>query len=668
MKKLNKYPNGGQNVVDFLGNYGKAIADTGLSTIGMGDVINQDSYKGNSAKAFNTVSNITGGLAKTALPMVAGMVAGPMGGMAAQGIQGVGSQVNNQIMQDQQQNMMKMGGLNIYANGGMPNSEVESEENSITPNGDFTQYDGPTHENGGVPTNLEQGEMVFSDRLKLGKKTFAHLNKANNTNKEDKMLENEKSNRLQKLTAQLMKEAKMKQSMKLFETQEALKQAKVESYAKRMGVDSNKFSFGGINKFPGGGTKGGRIDRSLYAAQLTANPVGNNYTSIGNDFKDPYREAGINSNLTNTGFIKGAVDSKGYPTYTNAGGEQFMRNEANTHYVNFGKGDFSDPSSFAFGKKTAMPVNTMTANIGQRGPIEVAPMTNNVRQPLNFNNPGGVYNPNNGTTYTTDPNASGAQVIQPQIVKQAYGGVYNKYPYGGRNAEQDAMIQDSTNYNNKQQNIANDNGNFGMYSKDDQNALNGVNPTQGQGTNWGNIAKQGALALGNNIGNIYDLARGNKTEVQKYDRAGASLTNPNDELRYNDQVFAGAKEDIRNASVGNSSTYIQNRKDLAINQMSTNARIKSQYDNQNAGIQNQNNQFNANISKQEQDANAMNRASSRNLQGQALSNIGQNIMGQYRDSNMQNRDQDMLGIIQGQYPQGMNNPALAAYYQKNGRR
>ena len=147
------------------------------------------------------------------------------------------------------------------------NSEIEKQENVVAPNGKFLQVNGSSHEEGGVPVNLPGNSMIFSDRLKLGKKTFAELNKVNNTSKEDKILESNKYGNTSKRTAELMKFAKNKNSEELFNAQEALKQAKVEAYAKKMGValpqaqktpeEGMQFAMGGV-KLPmyplGGGT------------------------------------------------------------------------------------------------------------------------------------------------------------------------------------------------------------------------------------------------------------------------------------------------------------------------------------------------------------------------------------------------------------------------------
>lgn len=131
------------------------------------------------------------------------------------------------------------GGIQQYVDGGMgPNAEVEKQENTVAPDGTFTQYNGPSHEDGGIETTLDQGEMIFSDKLKpIGsKKTYAQLNKSFNTQKEDELLNDPKTNAVQKLTAAMMRRAKLTQSIALFQNQEQQKKAKVQAYADKMGV------------------------------------------------------------------------------------------------------------------------------------------------------------------------------------------------------------------------------------------------------------------------------------------------------------------------------------------------------------------------------------------------------------------------------------------------
>lgn len=68
-----------------------------------------------------------------------------------------------------------------YANGGNVDVELEKEEVVQTPDNELIEFDGPTHENGGIDTDLPVGSRVFSDRLKVDKKfdkTYARVAKA----------------------------------------------------------------------------------------------------------------------------------------------------------------------------------------------------------------------------------------------------------------------------------------------------------------------------------------------------------------------------------------------------------------------------------------------------------------------------------------------------------
>ena len=173
--------------------------------------------------------------------------AGTAGSMAT-GSLGSTSNMNNGLKAIQQMNQYKPfmkgvgfrnGGIQQYVDGGMgPNAEVEKQENTVAPDGTFTQYNGPSHEDGGIETTLDQGEMIFSDKLKpIGsKKTYAQLNKSFNTQKEDELLNDPKTNAVQKLTAAMMRRAKLTQSIALFQNQEQQKEAKVQAYADKMGV------------------------------------------------------------------------------------------------------------------------------------------------------------------------------------------------------------------------------------------------------------------------------------------------------------------------------------------------------------------------------------------------------------------------------------------------
>jgi hypothetical protein len=135
-----------------------------------------------------------------------------------------------------------MGGMNKYPGGGMGegNGQVELDENSVAPNGQFTQFNEPSHDvqNPNQPNaSFDPGEKIFSAKLKIGNKTIADLNKANNTNREDKLLKDSTLGKTSALSLQLTKMAKMKNSDVLFAMQEQLKKDKVAAYAKKMGVE-----------------------------------------------------------------------------------------------------------------------------------------------------------------------------------------------------------------------------------------------------------------------------------------------------------------------------------------------------------------------------------------------------------------------------------------------
>jgi hypothetical protein len=64
-----------------------------------------------------------------------------------------------------------------YAMGGqVPQNipvEVEGQEMYEMPNGQMGEFQGPSHENGGIPVALPEGTKVYSDRLKVNGKTMA---------------------------------------------------------------------------------------------------------------------------------------------------------------------------------------------------------------------------------------------------------------------------------------------------------------------------------------------------------------------------------------------------------------------------------------------------------------------------------------------------------------
>lgn len=529
-KNIKKYSDGGELTANIF----RGIADTGLSALGLDNAISEKDYRGYGAKDIGKISNITGGVTKGLLPIAGGIlgasIGGPIGAQLGfgltQGIQGAAGKFNpqNDIYDDPSkrqadqaagvlgtssmallpllgQNKKNDGMNSAFAYGGqtgVPNANIEKQENTLNPNGSSSQFNAPSHSEGGQNVNLDPSTLIFSDRLKLGGKTFADLNKKNNTNKEDKMLADEKANNLEKITAQLMKEAKIKKSLALFDEQEKLKSDKLGKYANRIGMNTSTFMNGGIKKYPNGGV--GPDNEEYGTDQIPGGIVTDNPT----------------------------LDTNKYQDYT----EPFS---SNTNNMRYGEEDYS-----------------------------------------------------------------------------GYG-----------------------------------------------NSSNSNKP------NWGKIAGQVLQGVTQNAGNLYDLSRSQKADVQSFDRVTPNLVDPTSELNYNKQVFRSANEGLRNSSVGNSSTYIQNRKDLAINQMMTNARIKSQYDNQNAAILNRASEINANTQMNESNANEANLGANRNIRSTAIGSIGQNIMGQVKSNNAQKMDNKYLDIIKARYPEILNDPELKNIFNKD---
>jgi len=121
----------------------------------------------------------------------------------------------------------------IMRNGGAqidtvnPNVEVEGGETLLTPQGDNIAVEGPSHEQGGIPMNLEGGTQVFSDSLKVPgtKKTFSDINKKliKKIDQYTKDLESSNSTGITRKTAERMLSKLKGEQQDLFVTQERLK-------------------------------------------------------------------------------------------------------------------------------------------------------------------------------------------------------------------------------------------------------------------------------------------------------------------------------------------------------------------------------------------------------------------------------------------------------------
>lgn len=111
-----------------------------------------------------------------------------------------------------------------YASDGMNDVEIEGGEYIQLPNLETEMAEGPSHENGGIPTNLPDETRVYSNNLKPegSKKTFAQIAKNYDTTSYKKTLENPFAKQVDKDTAGLMMQRNQKILDDLFRDQQIM--------------------------------------------------------------------------------------------------------------------------------------------------------------------------------------------------------------------------------------------------------------------------------------------------------------------------------------------------------------------------------------------------------------------------------------------------------------
>jgi len=143
------------------------------------------------------------------------------------------------------------GGKMCYPQGGVmgeANAEIEKQEQVRYPNGETEGFNGPSHEQGGIPVNLPAETQVFSDKLKSSTgKTFAKEAKKYSTDKFSKILEDRKADKLAKESAKMMF---MQNNMKLNEIFNEQESQKAEKFNK--GVAKLQMKYGGTIMKNGG--------------------------------------------------------------------------------------------------------------------------------------------------------------------------------------------------------------------------------------------------------------------------------------------------------------------------------------------------------------------------------------------------------------------------------
>ena len=167
----------------------------------------------------------------------------------------------------------------VYAEGGMvidqhmddPNAELELNETFQEPSGQVGMVDGPSHDNGGVEVNLEEGTRIWSDKLKHNGKTFAALTRpiVNKIEKLEKTSPTDYNSRFKQNSKMLLN----KQLDHLFEVQETNKQQdEMKRSLKNNAVVNDRgnyhYAMGGYIPKYWDGSKIGDKNLDLYSQQV----------------------------------------------------------------------------------------------------------------------------------------------------------------------------------------------------------------------------------------------------------------------------------------------------------------------------------------------------------------------------------------------------------------
>ena len=560
-----------------------------------------------------------------------------------------------------------MGGEIQYANGGTGeiNAEVEDNENAIGPNGEFTQFNGPTHAEGGIETDMAPGTMIFSDKLKMpgSKKSFAALNKLYDTNKEDNVLSSEKSNNTLKLTAMLMRDAKLKQSLALFQEQEQFKQDKVAAYAKRMGVqipsqDNEQMEPQGMPGQSQGKMAMGGIQESDYQtdpgklSSLLRQQKANDATILGmrssfgrnadtNNVEDPLvvtfnKAKNYGKELADK--IKNHPDNKKIEPFA-MGGKLPM------YYM----GGDNDP----LGSKP--PDEQVFGGSDEYG--NYIPQANDdgyfERSFPDNPNPNYKFPHNEMNRYLNDANMANS-TSQPQSTFNPYSLESYKFQqqldkdralYGNSAERVSDQYTPAQNWNPKA--VVPFDPNAGSRSGNtDTKVDTKVDPKdKGKGFDYKKAAGNlGQYAL-QNAGNIYDLYRSTQDNSKlNLSRVSPTFLDKTQDLQNNLRLYSEGKRQTAEASQGNASTYLNNMYANRASKLANDLNINTTYGNLNASIDNAAKLYNAGAIDKETMFKLQAEGMNRNLKGQALAGMSQNFLNQ-RNSDRQNAlDQQRLGI------------------------
>lgn len=637
MRRSNKkYANGG-TFKDIL----KVPADLALSGIGLGNVIDDNSY---SNEGIGNFTNTAGKVTKAVLPLAANLIAPGSGQFVSMGQHMAGN------FNPEDPNM----------NANMPNQSYEL-------GGQLQEYanDGGnnTHENnmyGGIPVgeNLVEGnetrfeDYIFSDRLKVpGKKsTFARMSKRINSKYKD--LEHD----------DLAQESKERELGQLMETQEGVRNTTMKRAFKRAFPDGgNLFNF----------------DNYYKELENWQNPSAKTVPKTIAEAQSKYIVPTIKT-------YQDTLNKALYEKYKIAPGTQITKEQ------NY----FLDPkeANAALGDKYGDYVKYVNAyqsyrgktpEMGQRdlsGTIDPNTELYGVRH-MNLFNP--YFEPSQMQKYSEVKQEADTVKTKTGIMPQkAYGGRMKKYAKGGKIGPEDMdysspipnyYVDPNSIYEPQPTDFMADveyNNTLNMPAEDPNDFVNiaagKINPisyrSQNTNTALPVTAEQGNMGSANMDGNspetsfnpyisglqmlgpasqlFYGLKGGDKVN---YKRAAFQKVNPEaskDLAKVGiSRAFNTANASLRNNNLS-TSQYMANR--LASGTQEANvtaeklAGIQSNYDNQNAGIMNQQEQINNQIALQESIDRQKELDAARTSVTEGLYGIGANAAGMYSDYNKNN--------------------------------
>ena len=626
------------------GNFG-AAGTSGAANAGASAAGNASKLTGQSAKF---AGSDFGKFAQTAGKY--GSIAGQMGSV----LQPMFNQQygNNQGYKMGGQMQYSMGGEIQYANGGTGeiNAEVEDNENAIGPNGEFTQFSGPTHAEGGIETDMAPGTMIFSDKLKMpgSKKSFADLNKLYDTNKEDDVLSNEKSNNTLRLTAMLMRDAKLKQSLALFQEQEQFKQDKVAAYAKRMGVqipsqDNEQMEPQGMPEQSQGemaiGKHGGMM----------------NYMAMGGIQESDYQ--------TDPGKLPSLLRQQKANDATILGMRSSFGRNADTNNV-------EDPLVVTFNK---------AKNYGK----ELADKIKNHPEfkkemggKLPMYQDGAVVPASGSSNYFNTPSLNNESINQYKFQQflnnkergfSAPQSTFNPYSVESWKFQQQ-LDKDGALYGNSAELVSDQytpaqnwnaqglagkiNPNAGSPSGNVQGNLGVQGPPkiEGEGFDWANAGKQvGNFAL-QNAGNIYDLYRSTQDNSKlNLARYSPELLSAEKSLFDNQRMYSEGKRQTAEASGGNASTYLGNLGALRGQKMAADLDTRVQFGNINAQIANAAKLYNAGAIDKETMFKLQSEGANRDMFASGSKGVSQNIINQQNTNRKFASEDELFKAVKGDF-------------------